>query len=91
MGEKNWVDTEDFATAWLVALAMHGVKASGKVVRAAVADAVAGYHQQDSRNNGHVGLRRAGATEGAAEAGEAAWPGAPPRAARTPSGGAAAA
>src|SRR4051812_32559167 len=29
MSEKDWCDPEEFATAWLVALAMHGTKVPG--------------------------------------------------------------
>lgn len=35
--QKTWVDREDFCTAWLVALAMHGTCVSGAVVRNAIA------------------------------------------------------
>jgi hypothetical protein len=45
MGCKTWVDTEEFATAWVVAPAMHGVKVSGIAVRKAVADAIVGYQR----------------------------------------------
>jgi hypothetical protein len=34
------VDSDDFTTAWLVALAMHGTKVSGKAVRDAVAEGI---------------------------------------------------
>jgi hypothetical protein len=37
MGGKVWCDPEDFATAWLVALAMHGTRVPGK---AAIRDAL---------------------------------------------------
>jgi hypothetical protein len=40
MGEKTWVDPEEFATAWLVALALHGIKIPAAAVRKAVARAV---------------------------------------------------
>jgi len=38
VGGKTWVDTEDFATAWLVALAVHGSKATPEQIRKAIAD-----------------------------------------------------
>lgn len=34
--EKIWVDADDFMTAWLVALALHGARASKAAVRAAL-------------------------------------------------------
>lgn len=34
--EKMWVDQEDFCTAWLVAIAMHGSVLPPKQVRAAI-------------------------------------------------------
>jgi hypothetical protein len=37
MGEKLWVDMEEFATAWLVALVLHGVRINPRKVRATVA------------------------------------------------------
>ena len=37
MGEKQWVDMEEFTTAWLVALVMHGVRINVKRVRKAIA------------------------------------------------------
>lgn len=40
MGGKRWVDTEEFATAWLVALVLHGAQVTAKDVRQAVARAV---------------------------------------------------
>src|ERR1700709_1108815 len=33
---KDWVDAEDFMTAWLVALALHGVKTEPEAVRLAL-------------------------------------------------------
>jgi hypothetical protein len=38
MGEKTWVDTEDFATAWLVAIAVYGSKATPQQIRKAIAE-----------------------------------------------------
>jgi hypothetical protein len=40
MGEKTWVDPEEFATTWLVALAFHGVTIPAETVRRTVARAV---------------------------------------------------
>lgn len=34
--EKIWVDADDFMTAWLVALALHGVRTSKSAVRSAL-------------------------------------------------------
>jgi hypothetical protein len=36
MAEKGWPDVDDFVTAWLVALAVHGVKVSRKAIAEAV-------------------------------------------------------
>jgi hypothetical protein len=47
MGEKSWVDTEDFATAWLVALAIFGVKVEAWKIRVAVRDATVGNFQPE--------------------------------------------
>lgn len=33
MAEKNWVDIDEFATAWLVALALHGTSLDALSVR----------------------------------------------------------
>lgn len=33
MAEKGWVDVDDFATAWLVALSLHGVRVPAGEVR----------------------------------------------------------
>lgn len=37
MARKNWVDVEDFITAWLVGMLLHGTGADLALVRAAVA------------------------------------------------------
>jgi hypothetical protein len=37
MGGKTWIDVEEFATAWVVALALHGVKIPAEAVRKTVA------------------------------------------------------
>jgi hypothetical protein len=36
MGEKDWVDIEDFTTAWLVGLSVHGIQVSKVDVESAV-------------------------------------------------------
>jgi hypothetical protein len=33
MAESGWVDVDDFATAWLVALSLHGVRVPARKVR----------------------------------------------------------
>jgi hypothetical protein len=39
MSEKDWVDQDDFVTAWLVALAMHNIRGiDGERIREMVAD-----------------------------------------------------
>jgi hypothetical protein len=37
MSGKTWVDLDDFATAWLVAFTLHGVRADAKDIHAAIA------------------------------------------------------
>jgi hypothetical protein len=39
MAEKNWLDHEDFFTAWMVAIAMHGAKVDCGDVRLAISAA----------------------------------------------------
>jgi hypothetical protein len=39
VSEKNWVDVEDFLTAWLVALSMHGKSLTQDQVRGAISRA----------------------------------------------------
>lgn len=38
MAEKSWVDLDDFATAWLVALSLHGVHVASETVRRVIAE-----------------------------------------------------
>jgi hypothetical protein len=36
VGNKIWVDVEDFITAWLVGMTLHGVRAKPELIRAAI-------------------------------------------------------
>jgi hypothetical protein len=36
VGQKAWVDIDDFCTAWLVAIALHGVDVTAQKARAAI-------------------------------------------------------
>jgi hypothetical protein len=38
MGEKHWVNTDDFVTAWLVAIALHGTAVRPGLARSAVSN-----------------------------------------------------
>jgi hypothetical protein len=44
---KTWVDTDDFLTAWLVALALHGRRASKEDILAAIAKCAPSRSGQD--------------------------------------------
>lgn len=46
--EKDWVDTEDFCTAWLVALAMHGTTLKPGTIRAVLGRAAVHAPKQDA-------------------------------------------
>lgn len=37
MGDKAWVDIEDFITAWLVAMTMHGARMPAEAIHKAIA------------------------------------------------------
>lgn len=37
VSQKNWVDTDDFCTAWLVATALHGIRMPKAHIRGAIA------------------------------------------------------
>jgi hypothetical protein len=44
MAEKEWVDIEDFCTAWLVAIALHGSRIDPAQIRAAIARTTGALH-----------------------------------------------
>lgn len=45
MSEKTWNDNDEFATAWLVAIVMHGY--GGQITRAQIKQAIAAMDEED--------------------------------------------
>jgi hypothetical protein len=49
MSEKTWNDNDEFATAWLVAIVMHGY--GGQITRAQIKQAIAAMDEEDDARN----------------------------------------